>query len=89
MNSMLKTKWLLPVLLIGLTVIVIKSPTSTSAPVLAGSPPTVKKLPAQAESIEPAADVPAIEALNGEPVADSEETSDQVAQLDTSTQGTY
>ena len=89
MNSILKPKWLLPVLLIGLTVVVIKSPTSTSAPVLAGSPSTVKELPAHAGSNGPAADLLPIEALNGEPVVNGEETSNQVPQLDTSAQGTY
>jgi hypothetical protein len=89
MDSMLKPKWLLPVLLIGLAILVINLPAPTSAPVLADGPMTVDELSAQAESIQPAADLPPIESLIGEPVANSEETSDQVAQLDTSARGTY
>ena len=85
MNSMLKTKWLLPVLLIGLAIIFIKPPTSVPGPALADGPPRADEL----HDIGPLAGLPPAEALMAEPVAQGGETDDQAAQIDDATHGTY
>ena len=85
MNSMLKTKWLLPILLIGLAIFFIKLPTSTSDPALADGPPAADEL----EDIGPLADLPPAEALMAEPVAQDGETANQATQIDDGIHGTY
>ena len=89
MNSMPKTKWLLPILLIGLAVATIQLPTVASDPVLADGPPTTEGLEAQTEASGPLAVPPLEELLAEASVADGGEPPDATAQLDTSTQGTY
>ena len=84
MNSMLKTKWLLPVLFIGLAIFFFKLPTSTPDPALADGPPTADEL----QDIGPLADLSPAEAPIAEPVAHDDGTSDQAAQIDDSTHGT-
>ena len=89
MNSMAKTKWLLPILLIGLAVATIQWPTAASDPVLADGPPTTDGLQAQIEASGPLMGPPLAELLTEASVADGGEPPDATAQLDTSTQGTY
>ncbi len=89
MNSTAKTKWLLPILLIGLAVANIQLPTAASDPVLADGPPPADGLEAQTEASGPLAVPPLAELLAEGSVADGGETPDATAQLDTSTQGTY
>ena len=85
MNSMLKTKWLLLVLLIGLAIFFIKLPTPTPDPALADGPLTTDEL----QDIGPLVDLPPAEALMAEPVAQNDETANQATQIDDGTHGTY
>ena len=85
MNSLLKPKWLLPILLIGLTVFAVKLPTSTSDLALADGPPIADEL----QDIGPLADLPPAEAPIAVPVARNNETANQAAQIDDGTHGTY
>jgi len=89
MNSTVKTKWLLPILLIGLAVATIQLPTAAPDQVLADGPPTTDGLEAQTEASGPLVVPPLAELLAEASVADAGETPDATAQLDTSTQGTY
>ncbi len=89
MNSMPKTKWLLPILLIGLAVATIQRPTAAPDQVLADGPPTTEGLEAQTEASGPLAVPPLAELLAEASVANGGETPGATAQLDTSTQGTY
>jgi hypothetical protein len=82
---MLKTKWLLPVLLIGLCILFIKLPTSTPDPALADGRLTADEL----QDIGPQADLPTVKALINKPVLQNDETADQAAQIDDDTHGTY
>ena len=89
MNSTAKTKWLLPILLIGMAVVTIQWPTDAPDQVLADGPPTTEGLEAQTEARGPLVGPPLAELLAEGSVADGGETPDATAQLDTSTQGTY
>ena len=82
---MSKTKWLLPVLLVGLAIFFVRLPASTPDPALADGPPRADEL----QDIGPLAELPPVAALMAEPVAQDDETFDQEAQFDDSTHGTY
>ena len=84
MRILVKTTWLLPILVIGLAVLVIKLPTSTSHQVLADGPPVTGELQAQVEAAQPLA-YPALAEL----VAEEPAPPDTTAQLDEGTHGTY
>jgi hypothetical protein len=77
-----KTTWLLPILLVGLAVLSLKSPAWTPNQALADDPPTTDE--ARAEGAQP----PAYPAL-AELAAEAPQPADATAQLDASTQGTY
>lgn len=81
---LVKTTWLLPILVIGLAVLVVKLPTSTSHQVLADGPPATGELQAQVEDAQPLA-YPALAEL----VAEEPDPPGATAQLDDSTHGTY
>jgi hypothetical protein len=82
---MQKTKWLLPVLLIGLAIFFVKLPTSTPEPALADGPPTADEL----QDSGPIAELPRVETLINEAVAKNDEPANQAAQIDEDTHGTY
>jgi hypothetical protein len=81
---MMKTKGLLQILVIGLAVLAIKLPASTSGQALADGPPTTDEAGAQVEGIQPLAYPALVELAVEEPDAP-----DATAQLDEGTHGTY
>ena len=85
MNSMAKTKWLLPILLIGMAVVTIQWPTDAPDQVLADGPPTADEL----QNIGALADLPPVDTLVTGPVAQDDSTTDQATQIDDDTHGTY
>jgi hypothetical protein len=84
MRVLVKTKWLLPVLLIGLAVLAVKLPTSTSGRALADGPPTTDEAQAQVEGAQPVT-FPALAEL----AVQEPEAPDATAQTDEGTHGTY
>ena len=89
MRILVKTTWLLPILVIGLAVVAIKSPTWTSDQVLADGPPTTDEVQVAEADTGSLVVPPLAELLAEETVADSGETPGATAQLDDSTHGTY
>ena len=84
MRVLVKTKWLLPVLLIGLAALAVKLPTPTSGRVLADGPPTTDEAGAQVEGAQPLA-YPALAELTTE----EPQPSNATAQTGKDTHGTY
>jgi hypothetical protein len=84
MRVLVKTKWVLPVLLIGLALLAVKLPTSTLGQALADGPPTRDEAQAQIEDAQPLA-YPGLAEL----VAEEPDLPDATAQLDEGTHGTY
>ena len=80
----MKTKGLLQILVIGLAVLAIKLPTSTSGQALADGPPTRDEAQAQVEDAQPLAHPALAELAVEEP-----DLPDATAQLDEGTHGTY
>ena len=79
MRVLVKTTWLSPILVIGLAILVVKLPNSTSHQVLADGPPTTDGPQARVEGAQPLAEL----------VAEEPDTPDAAAQLDEGTHGTY
>jgi hypothetical protein len=84
MRVLIKNKWLLPVLLVGLAVLTVKLPTSTSGQALADGPPTTDEAQGQVEGAQP----PAYPAL-AELAVKEPDPPDSAAQTDDRTHGTY
>ena len=84
MRVLVKTKWLLPVLLIGLAVLTVELPTQTPGQALADGPPTADEAQAQVAGAQPVA----FSAL-AELAAEEPQPSDATAQTDEGTHGTY
>jgi hypothetical protein len=85
----MKTKWLLPILIIGLVVFGAGLPTWASDKVLADGPPITDKLQTQVEESGPLSLPPQLETLVEESTTGSSEAPGATAQLDDSTHGTY
>jgi hypothetical protein len=84
MRVLIKTKWLLPILLLGLAILAVNPPTSTSRQALADGPPTADGAQAQVEGDQPLAH-PVLADL----AAEEPQPSNATTQTDTSTHGTY
>ena len=84
MRILLKTSWLLSILVIGLAVLVVKAPASTWHQALAEGPPITGELQTQIEDAQPLA-YPALAEL----VAEEPNPPGATVQLDASNQGTY
>ena len=84
MRVLVKTKWLLPVLLIGLALLAVELPTSSSGQALADGPPTTGSVQAQVESAQPPAHPMLVELA-----AEESDAPDVTAQSDDGTHGTY
>ena len=80
----MKIKGLLQILIIGLVVLTVKLPTSTSGQALADGPPATDEAQTQVEDAQPLAH-PALAEL----VAEEPQPPDATAQTDEGTHGTY
>lgn len=90
MRIVVKTRWLLPLLLIGLAVLFVKLPTSAADQALAGTSLTTEKSQVQVEDIASVVDPPQAEAQVDESVTAGGEASDVAqAEFDDTTCGTY
>jgi hypothetical protein len=90
MRIVFKTRWLLPLLLIGLAVLFVKLPTSAVDQALAGTSLTTEKSQAQVEDVASVVDPPQAEAQVDESVAAGGAAPDAAqAEFDDSTCGTY
>ena len=89
MGILVKTRWLLPILVVGLAVVAVRLPTSASDHMLTDGPPVLCE--AQVAKADTGLQVlpPPGESLAEDEVADSSEAHGATAQLDTSAQGTY
>ena len=84
MRILVKTTWLLPILVIRLAILVVRFQTSTSHQVLADGPPTADEPQGQVEGAQP----PAFPGP-AEPVAEEPNLPGAADQLDEGTHGTY
>jgi hypothetical protein len=90
MRVVFKTRWLLPLLLIGLAVLFVKLPTSTSDQALADNSLTTEKSQAQVGEIASVVDPPQAEAQVAEPITEGGESPEAAqAEIDDTTCGTY
>jgi hypothetical protein len=90
MRIVFKTRWLLPLLLIGLAVLFVELPTSTSDQALAGTSLTTEKSQAQVEDIASVVNPSQAEAQVDESVTAGGEAPDAAqAEFDDTTCGTY
>jgi len=84
MRILVRTRWLLPILVIGLAVLVVKLPISASHQVLADGPLATDGPQAQIEGDQLLASP-----LLAESVAEGPDSPDATVQFDEGTQGTY
>jgi hypothetical protein len=90
MRIVFKTKLLLPLLLIGLAILFVKLPTSTSDQALANASLTTEKSQAQVGDIDSLGDPPQAEAQVAEPVTEGAKAPEAAqAEFDDTTCGTY
>jgi hypothetical protein len=90
MRVVFKTRWLLPLLLIGLAVLFVKLPTSAADQALANASLTTEKSQAQVGEIASVVDPPQAEAQVDEPVTEGTEAPEAAqAEIDDTTCGTY
>ncbi|GAB4531128.1 MAG: hypothetical protein Kow0063_10020 [Anaerolineae bacterium] len=89
MRALARIRWLLLVLVIGLSVVAIRLPDPALDQVLADEPPTADEVQVAEADTSPLVIPPLTELLAEETVTDNGETPGATAQIDTSTQGTY
>jgi hypothetical protein len=90
MRIVFKTRWLLPILLIGLAVLFVKLPTSAADQALAGTSLTREKSQAQVEDSASVVGPPQAQAQVDETVTAGGEAPDVAqAEFDDTTCGTY
>jgi hypothetical protein len=90
MRVVFKTRWLLPLLLIGLALLFVKLPTSATGQTLAGALLTTEKSQAQVGEIASVVDPPQAEAQVAEPVTEGGKAPDAAqVEINDTTCGTY
>jgi hypothetical protein len=90
MRIVFKTRWLLPILLIGLAVLFVKLPTSAADQALAGTSLTMEKSQVRVGDSASVIDPPQAQAQVDESITAGGEASDATqAEFDDTTCGTY